>query len=154
LLTKIWKLNIPKLALFFQCGSNYKRFIDSESPFYQTHNLWVLTNGKLSGKSRDTVTATCSGNKTTQIGIVSSAELHQVTSVVSHSIDFYSSVYLDSDCNFFIFVDSGACPDNQAMQIFQNAMAHYLQKGINIISKAIKVHLRWHSPLKNVEIKA
>jgi len=135
-LTDIWKLNNPNLTLFFQCGSNYKRFIDEESPFYQTRALWLLTNGKLPDTTRDSEITYHNPRKTENIAICSVDEFCHVTSEDSQSISFNSAASLDSDCRVFLFVDNGPCPKDQAMQIFRSSLANYLQNG-NVVENAI-----------------
>ena len=129
LLTGIWKLNHPSLTLLFQCGSNYNRFIDPESPFYQTQNLWLLTDGKQSGKSLDLVLSSRSPRIASKIGILSVNELDQFNLEDGNSIHLPSTLNFDSDCRVFIFVDSGPSPVDQAIRLFRNAIVEFLQKG-------------------------
>ena len=126
LLTKIWKTSYPKLALFFQCGYNYTRFIDEGSSFYQTRSLWLLTNGKLPDTQHDLVITNQNPRKTVKIAICSADELSQATKTDSRSISF-SATNLDSDCKVFLFVNNGPHPKDEAIQVFRNAVASYLK---------------------------
>uniref|UniRef100_A0A7M5V598 Ion transport domain-containing protein n=1 Tax=Clytia hemisphaerica TaxID=252671 RepID=A0A7M5V598_9CNID len=126
LLTEIWNIDFPKLALFFRNKINFLRSLDAENPFHRTRSTWLMTDG-LQQVNESFFLDNCTRDQM-QIGILPLDYLKtQANQIHAHLSIADDSSLLSPLCSAFLFIDDGLLVSKEeAVQHFWNTLALYL----------------------------